>query len=122
MLPALLGKPLPETTVVSQRAYGNGHHLALTDGDLRLHARFTDVPTGSDARYELYNIATDRIEQQNIMSTFIREVETMKQLLSRTWMDSLRLNRTLYEQASSKVAQLSDEEKRRLKSLGYMAD
>jgi len=119
--PALRGGHMPSRQpVLSQRAYGGGHQVALTIGSRRLHARFAQSPADDDARFELYDISDDPWEQRDIMRYHPVEQKKMTNVLCAMWLEGTTLRAHYLQGTENPQVTLTDEERRQLEGLGYV--
>ena len=120
--PGLLGRPLPEhRPILSQKAYtGNtpGRHVALTAGDLRLHARFNASKPVEQASFKLYD-ATGGGETADLSKARPAEMTRMRRQLARAWNNSQEIHAYYRNMKPGPTRRLTDAERRRLESLGY---
>ncbi len=119
--PVLLGGKGPVgRQVFSQKAYQPPCHVALTQGNLRCHARFDIEFDASKAKFELYNISLDPWEHKHIIEVVPSRLAEMKRSIAQIWSECMDL-RKYYAQKGPKVpVDMTDEERRRLESLGYV--
>lgn len=120
LLQALEGGQLPEAEVVSERAIGTGHHVALTLGSLRFHARFQQRPDEVGAQYESYRIDSDPWEQRDLYQDDPDRFAIQKQTLVQIWTSAQELRHRHQVDLAAEPVQLTDEERRRIERLGYI--
>ena len=121
--PGLLGGQLPyDRLIFSQKAnasYATHIHIALTRNNLRCHALF-EPNLHKESRYEFYDIAKDPWEKTNIVESRPLHLDAMTKSIAAFWSDCENI-RTLYGKGGATTpVQLTEEERRRLESLGYL--
>lgn len=119
-LQALLeGGDAYEGTVLSERGLGTDHHVALTMGGRRLHARFVNDIRASDVTFEGYDLRTDPWEQRDLYNRSPRGFAEMQQMMHDIWNRSRRLHDHFDVEHEQNPVQLSDDERQRIEGLGY---
>ena len=106
--------------ILSQRAIGADHHVALTRGNFRLHARFIKEPLEEGAEFELFDILKDPTEQRNIKERHPLVVTNMRETIRTIWSESQAIHSKYRLMSKPTPATLNKRELRRLRSLGYV--
>ncbi len=115
----LRGGQLPADRVVfSQRAKGSPRHLAATKGHLRLHVRFGENPQEEQAEWFLHDVSTDRQEQSPATGADLEPASDIRAEIISFWEECAEI-REHYSTQGQHI-QLTDEERRRLESMGYI--
>jgi len=114
------GQTSHKRSIYSQKAYGlHPEHIALTQGNLRCHVLF-DKELHQKSRYEFYDITKDPWEQINRIESEPLQFPAMKRSMARMWQQCVDI-RTFYEKGGTRAPiDLTEEDRRRLKSLGYI--
>lgn len=107
--------------VVSERGVGPAPpHIAITEGESRLHARYTKSIEDEDVVFEAYHLHADRWEQRDVYDPESFEFAEIRRLMSEIWSESRDLReRFRTAQESQDPVRLSDDERRRIEDLGY---
>ena len=105
--------------IVSQRAFGAEDHVALTDGDMRLHAIFAESPAEVGASFELYELAADPFEQINVLDRHRQRADQIKQSLVGIWSDSIRTHASYQRLGRTGRVKLTGPQERQLEAIGY---
>ncbi len=107
---AALGKMTPDKML----------HIALTDGDRRLHARFPAAgPQQSQTQWEAYDLASDPWEGQNLYDQQSSRFADLQQLLIEQWNSCQELKTRFERDHQPAAVELTEKERRRIEGLGY---
>lgn len=119
--PAFRGQSPPDDRpILSDKKFEDRRHVAVTQGDLRLHARFVDHYGDETTTFELYDVARDRDEKTNLLDTKAAEAESLKKSLGQLLREAEEIAAYYYKDKAPKRVELTDEERKRLESLGYI--
>lgn len=128
LLSGLEGKDLSgDRAILSEKSLDNGKvpnvyrcNVALTVGDLRLHAWFDRAPGDADVKCELFDVAKDPREQSGIGPLQPALLAQMKASLLKIWAANLEIRGYYYPNGEPPRNPLTDEERRRLETMGYI--
>jgi arylsulfatase A-like enzyme len=119
--PGLLGGKLStDCQVFSQKGLGRPDCLAVTQDNLRLHAKFGEKGGIGAAIYEVYDVARDPWEQTNLCESAPDTWKGLAEAARRMWTESLEIRTFYLAKEAGPEVELSDEDLRRLESLGYI--
>jgi arylsulfatase A-like enzyme len=119
--PGLMGKEMPgERLIFSDRANRAPYHVAVLDDHYRFHTKFKNEFDIHSGEYEFYDISTDRWEQKNLITTESNRCDMLKKAIEKMWTEGLEMRKYFQEENTEKEANLTQAERDRLKSLGYI--
>jgi len=121
--PLLLDQQSVERSpVFTERAFPEERvsHVAMTTGNLRLHAKCAKASDEGKCKYELYDVERDPLEQDDILNAESPGLANMKSTLELMWLECRELRNHYGEKALNPLLKLTSEDKQRLESMGYI--
>ena len=127
-LPAMQGSFLldpPQTTASRRFAYASEAFAAcLRTSSWKLienpPSRFERIPRAKQAKYELYDLNEDPTEQNNLAGALPDRAESMARSLHAIDQENRKLRARIREALNVREIELTEEQERELRSLGYI--